>query len=317
MKIVLLEPLAVDYEVLSSFSAELEERGHEFEAYDNRAEDDEVIIERSKDADVIIITNLPLSENVINSLPDLKMISVAFTGVDHIALDACKEQDIVVSNAPGYSTHSVAELAVGLMVNVMRNMTACDKAVRDGRTREGLIGNEIYGKTIGIIGTGSIGLRVAEIAKAFGCDLIAYNRTEKDKAKELGVEYVGLKELFEKSDIITIHLPNTPETEGMINTELIDMMKESAIFINTARGPIVDSKAVADALNDEKIAGAGIDVFEMEPPIPEDHPLLNAKNIVLAPHVAFATPEAFDKRADIVFANIKAWEDGETQNKVI
>ena len=317
MKIVLLEPLAISEDKLNEYAAELKENGHEFEAYDERVEEDEIIIERAKDADVIIITNLPLSENVIKSLPKLKMISVAFTGVDHINLNACKEENIVVSNAPGYSTHSVAELAIGLMVNVMRNMNKCDKAVRDEKTRTGLIGNEINGKTLGIIGTGSIGIRVAQIAKAFGCNLIAYSRSKAKEAKELGIKYVSIEELFEKSDIISLHVPHTPETEGMINANLINRMKESAIFINTARGPIVDSQALAEALNEEEIAGAGIDVFEMEPPIPGDHPLLNAKNTVLTPHVAFATPEAFEKRADIVFSNIKAWEKGEEINQVL
>lgn len=317
MKIVLLESLAISENKLDEFRSKLEEKGHEFKAYDKRVEEDEKIIERAKGADVIIITNLPISKNVINSLQDLKMISVAFTGVDHIDLDACQENDIVVSNAPGYSTHSVAELAIGLMVNVMRNMNKCDVAVRNSKTRSGLIGNEIHGKTLGIIGTGSIGTRVAEIGKAFGCELIAYSRSESEKAKELGIKYVSIEELFEKSDIISLHVPHTPETEGMIDANLINKMKESAIFINTARGPIVDSQALATALNEEKIAGAGVDVFEMEPPIPEDHPLVNAKNTVLTPHVAFATPEAFAKRADIVLSNIISWEKGDVINQIV
>lgn len=317
MKIVLLESLAISDNKLDEFRSKLEEKGHEFKAYDKRVEEDEKIIERAKGADVIIITNLPISKNVINSLQDLKMISVAFTGVDHIDLDACQENDIVVSNAPGYSTHSVAELAIGLMVNVMRNMNKCDVAVRNSKTRSGLIGNEIHGKTLGIIGTGSIGTRVAEIGKAFGCELIAYSRSESEKAKELGIKYVSIEELFEKSDIISLHVPHTPETEGMIDANLINKMKESAIFINTARGPIVDSQALATALNEEKIAGAGVDVFEMEPPIPEDHPLVNAKNTVLTPHVAFATPEAFAKRADIVLSNIISWEKGDVINQIV
>ncbi|MGM0411050.1 MAG: 2-hydroxyacid dehydrogenase [Bacillota bacterium] len=317
MKVVLLEPLAISEEKLNEFAKELRNKGHEFEAYDDRVEKEEVIVERAKNADVIIITNLPLSKNVINSLPKLKMISVAFTGVDHIDLESCKENNIVVSNAPGYSTHSVAELAIGLMINVMRNMNKCDNAVRSQETRAGLIGNEIHGKTLGIIGTGTIGMRVAEIAKALGCNLIAYSRSKAEKAKELGIEYLDIEEVFEKSDIITLHVPHTPETEGMINEELINKMKESAIFINTARGPIVDSKALAEALNEEKIAGAGIDVYEMEPPIPEDHPLVNAKNTVLTPHVAFATPEAFVKRAEIVFENIKAWDKSEAINQIV
>jgi len=317
MNIVLLESLAISDNKLNKFRQKLEKRGHQFTAYDKRVETDKKIIKRAEDADVIILTNLAISANVINSLPRLKMISVAFTGVDHVDLNACKENDIIVANAPGYSTNSVAELAIGLMVNVMRNVNKCDRALRNNKTRDGLIGNEIYGKTLGIIGTGSIGLRVAEIAKAFGCNLIAYSKSEVEKAKKLGINYVSIEELFEKSDIISLHVPHTPETEGMIDSSLINRMKKSAIFINTARGPIVDSEALAAALNDKRIAGAGVDVFDMEPPIPEEHPLVNAKNTVLTPHVAFATPEAFEKRADIVFNNIFSWEKGNLSNQII
>lgn len=316
MKLVLLESLMVKDEIIEGLTAELKQAGHEFVSYDKRVEDEEVIIERAKGAEVIIITNLPLSGKVINSLPNLKMISVAFTGVDHIDLDACRRQGIVVCNAPGYSTHSVAELTVGLMINVMRNINSCDQAVRDSKNRSGLIGNEINGKKVGIVGTGSIGLRVAEICKAFGCELIAYSRSQKEKALKLGILYVELETLFKESDIVSIHLPLNKETEGMIDKELIDMMNGSAILINTARGPIVDSKALAQALNEERIRGAGIDVFEMEPPISADHPLVNAKNTVFTPHIAFATPEAFRKRAKIVLDNIKAWNNGNPVNQV-
>lgn len=316
MEITLLEPLNIENEKLTRLASELENRGHVFNAYDDRTEDEEEIIERASGSDVIIITNLPLSAEVINSLPELKMISVAFTGVDHIDLTACRKQGITVSNAPGYSTHSVAELAVGLMISVMRNIVSCDRAVRDGKSREGLIGSELRGKTLGILGTGSIGLRVAEIASAFGCDLIAYSRSERKEARELDIKYVDLDTLFAESDIVSIHLPHTSETEGMINKNLINKMKESAILINTARGPIVNSEALAEALNEGKIAGAGIDVFEMEPPIPGDHPLVGAKNTILTPHVAFATPEAFDRRARIVFDNIIGWLDDKPINVV-
>lgn len=314
MKITVLEPLAVEDEVIEDLSADLRAAGHELVTYDNRVEDDEQIIERIGDAEVAVITNLPFSEKVIKSCPELELISVAFTGVDHIDLAACEEEDVIVSNAPGYSTYAVSELAVGLMIGVMRNLAAGDKATRDSETRAGLIGPELYGKKLGIIGTGSIGLRVAELGKAFGCELIGYNRSEKEEAKELGLSYVDLDTLMAESDIVSLHLPHTKETEGLIDAEKIGLMQESSIFINTARGPIVDNEALATALKEEEIAGAGIDVFDMEPPLPQDYPLLDAPNAILTPHVAFATPESFQRRAKTVFANIEAWLDDEPQN---
>ncbi|MBM7556570.1 NAD(P)-dependent oxidoreductase [Halanaerobacter jeridensis] len=316
MKIVILEPLSVTNVVIEDLASELKEKGHELVIYDNRPQEDEEIIKRIGDAEIAVITNLALSEEVITACPQLELISVAFTGVDHVDLEACRQQDITVCNAPGYSTHAVAELAMGLMITVMRNIVAGDAATRHEKTRAGLIGPELHGKTLGIIGTGSIGLRVAELGSAFGCKLLGYNRSQKKRAKELGVEYVDLETLMSKSDIVSLHLPHTEETEGLIDAEKIDLMQESSIFINTARGPIVDNAALANALQQGQIAGAGVDVFEMEPPIPKDHPLVNTSNAVLTPHVAFATPEAFQRRAKTVFANIKAWLNNKSQNVV-
>lgn len=313
----MLEPLSVEDEVINDLAAKLEKEGHEFIAYDDRVEDEDKIIKRASGADVVIITNLPLSAKVIESCPDLKMISVAFTGVDHIDLEACQKRGIKICNAPGYSTHSVAELAIGLMVSVARNIISCDVATRQGKTREGLVGNELHGKTLGIVGAGSIGLRVAEIARAFKCELLAYDKEENQTAKELGITYVDLETLLSESDVVSVHVPFTAETKNLIGKEQLTLMKESSIFINTARGPIVDSEALATALKEGDIAGAGIDVFEMEPPIPEDHPLLNAPNTVVTPHVAFATPEAFYRRAETVFENITAWMGENPQNVMV
>src|SRR6056297_2035994 len=214
MKIVLLEPLAVGDEVLAKYRKNLEANGHEFKKFDSRVEDEKKIIERAEGADAVIITNLPFSSEVINSLPELKYISVAFTGVDHVDLNACVENGVSVSNAPGYSTDSVAELALGMMINLSRNINQCHSAVKAAKTRNGLIGNELKGKTLGIVGTGSIGLRVAEVAKVMGMNLLGYNRSEKEEAKELGLKYTELEDLFKKSDIISIHIPHTSETEG-------------------------------------------------------------------------------------------------------
>ena len=314
MKIVILEPLAVKDEVIENLASDLKAKGHQLITYDDRVEEEQEIIKRASDADIIIISNLPLSENVIKSCSKLKLISVAFTGIDHIDLKACQEEGITISNAPGYSTHAVAELALGLMIAVMRNLVPADAAVRANKTRSGLVGPELYGKKLGIIGTGSIGLKVAELGKVFGCELLAYNRSEKEKAKKLGVNYVSLDTLMSESDIVTLHLPHTKETEGLIDQSKIDLMSADSILINTARGPIVDNEALANALTAGEIAGAGIDVFEMEPPLPDDHPLIAAPNTVLTPHVAFATPESFQRRAKTVFENIRTWLNDNPQN---
>jgi len=316
MKIVVIEPLGISQEKVEVVSKRLDQHGCDFVYYDTRTEDTEELISRAKDADIVILTNLPFRKEVIANCPNLKMISVAFTGVDHIDLDICKERGIDVCNSAGYSTNAVAELTFGLAIAVLRKIVACDEVTRNEGTRAGLLGSELYGKRFGIIGTGEIGLKVARIAKAFGCELLAYSRTEKDEAKELGVEYVDLDTLLKESDIVSLHVPLNASTENLIDESKISLLKPSAILINTARGPIVDNTALAQALNQGKVAGAGIDVFEIEPPIATTHPLVEAKNTVLAPHVAFATEEALYTRAEIVFDNIGQWLKGEPQNLI-
>lgn len=317
MKIVLLEPLGVPVETIEALAIPLREKGHDFIRYDDRTEDVKTLIKRSSEADILMLANLPLPAEVIDGCPNLKMISVAFTGVDHIAIDACRRKNVVVSNCAGYSTNSVAELAVGMMVAVSRSLLSCDQATRSGKTKAGLIGCDLAGKTVGIVGTGAIGMQVARICKAIGCEIIAYSRSEKKEAIDMGIRYMSLADLMAEADIVSVHVPSTGSTRNLINSEMIGKMKRTAIFINTARGAIVDSKALASALSEGRISGAGVDVFEMEPPIPRDHPLLNVPNIVLTPHVAFATREAFGKRAALVFGNISAWLSGNPINRVV
>ena len=276
-----------------------------------------MLIERGKDADIIVLTNLPFPKKVIESCSKLKMISVAFTGVDHIDIEACRNKGIAVSNSAGFSTDSVAELVIGHILMKLRNLIECDEAVRNSETRVGLIGNTLKGKTLGIVGTGTIGLRVAEIASVFGCRLIGWSRTKTEEAVKAGIEYVELEDLFAESDIISLHVPLTDATKNLVNSSLISRMKKNAVLVNAARGPVVDSKALAEALNSGSIGGACIDVFETEPPIEEGHPLLNADAAILAPHVAFATVESFLIRADIVFNNINAWLGGNPVNRVV
>ncbi len=314
MKIVLIEPLGIDEEELKKLSSGIKESGHEFVSYDTRTEDTQELIQRGKDADIIILTNLPFKKEVMEQCRQLKMISVAFTGVDHVDVAFCDERQIIVSNAAGYSTNAVAELAIGFMIGLYRKVLACDQAVRDSRTKQGLIGFEMAGKTIGVIGTGAIGSQVIEIALAFGCQVIAYSRTKKEVLEQKGVRYAELETLLKESDIVTLHLPLNESSRHLIGEKEIQCMKPSALLINTARGPIVDSEALARALNNDQIAGAGIDVFETEPPIDKNHPLLHAKNTIVTPHVAFATREALVKRAIITFHNVKAFMDGNPVN---
>jgi D-3-phosphoglycerate dehydrogenase len=317
MKIALVEPLAVKAETMEKFEKKIREMGHELIIYSDRDPSLEALKQRSAGMDAILIANTPYRADVIDACPQLKYIDVAFTGVDHIDIDHCKEKGIAVSNASGYSDICVAELAFGMMLNLSRYMLPCDDAVRAGKDKTGLVGTELFGKVLGVIGTGKIGTRVIEIAQAFGMNVIAFSRTMKPELQQRGVVYCdSLEDLMVRSDIVTLHTPNNAQTKGLIHKGVIQKMKPSAVFINTARGPIVDSKALADALNEGKIAAAGIDVFEMEPPIPAEHPLLNAKNTLLAPHVAFATKEAMERRAEIVFENMYQWINGNVINKI-
>ncbi len=316
MKIVIIEPLGITPEKLAEATAAVKARGHEIIAYDTREDDPEKLAQRGKDADVIIIANQPFRKNVIEKCEKLKLLSVAFTGVDHVDVDFCKEKGITVCNAAGYSTNAVAELAFGLAISVLRNIPACDAVCRKEGTKAGLVGGELFGKTFGVIGTGAIGGKVAKIAQAFGCKVIAYSRTVKPEMQGLGIEYLPLDEVLRQSDIVSVHVPLNEKTRGLIGETEIALMKKNAILLNTSRGPVVDSAALAAALNEERIAGAGIDVFEMEPPVPADHPLLHSKHTVVTPHVAFASHEALFTRAQIVAENILKWEDGTPQNLI-
>lgn len=316
MKIVVMEPLGVALEKINALAAALQAAGHEFVYYTSKETQQDKLLARVQDADIIMLANQPLSAEIINACPKLKMLSVAFTGVDHIALAACRARNILVCNAAGYSTNAVAELTFGLAISVIRNIVPCDARCRNAETKDGLVGFELFGKTFGVVGTGAIGARVAKIAAAFGCRVLAYSRTEKQKLVDAGVQYVSLDELLEQSDFVSLHVPLTDATRGLINAEAIAKMKQGAVLLNTARGPVVDSAALAAALNAGKLAGAGIDIFEGEPPIAKDHPLCSAKNTVLTPHVAFASREALETRADIVFANVEKWLAGAPQNIV-
>ena len=312
MKIVVIEPLGVKQEVLNTLASELLPQGAEVVYYDNRAGSTQELIERGKDADVIIVANQPLPAEAIHGFEKLKLLSVAFTGYDHVAMDACREKGVVVCNCAGYSTAAVADLTFGLILSLYRNIGECDRRIRQGGTKAGLIGPELEGKKFGVIGAGAIGQRVIRIAQAFGCEVYAYSRTWKEIP---GVVWADLDTLLEECDIVSLHVPLNDSTRGLIGQEQLRKMKNTAILINTARGPVVDSAALAAALEQGEIAGCGVDVFETEPPI-ADHVLYHAPHTLLTPHVAFATVEALVKRARIAYENVKKWGEGQPQNRV-
>jgi len=304
MKITAVEPIGISAERAEAIKQELAAKGCEFVWFPDRKEDPSTLVERMKDAEVVIISNIPLPATVLSQCPKLQFLNVAFTGLDHIDLEYCHDHNIVVKNASGYATEAVAELAIGLMLDVYRRITALDGSIRRGGVRGAFLGRELYGKTVGIVGTGAIGIRTAQLLQAFGCRVIAWSRTEKPEVKAMGIAYVPLDELMRASDIISLHVPLTHETKYLINKELLALCKSTAILVNTARGNVVDMDALAECLREGRIAGAGIDVYEKEPPLSENHPLLSVLNCVLVPHVGYATREAFDIRIDIILNNL-------------
>jgi D-3-phosphoglycerate dehydrogenase len=314
MNISLLEPLGIPEEMVRDLAKGFTDAGHTFTYYDTKTTEIEELKRRSTGQDIVMIANNPYPNEVVSAADSLKMIAVAFTGVDHVGLDACKEKGVMVCNCAGYSNTSVAELVLGMTIQVMRKVSDCDAAVRQGKTSAGLAGTEIAGKTVGIIGCGQIGFRTAKLFQAFGAKVLACARHEREEVKAAGISYTDLDTLLAESDIVSLHTPSNPETKGMISGEKLARMKPTAIFINCARGPIVDNQALAQALNEGKLAGAAIDVFDMEPPLPEDYPLLHAKNALLTPHVAFLTQESMLRRAKIEFDNVSAYLSGNPVN---
>ena len=304
-KIVIMESLGISAEELAARKAPFEAAGHTFTDY-AKTTDVPTLIEEAKDADAMILANMPMPSEVISACENLKFIDVAFTGVDHVGLDAAKTKGVKVSNASGYSNEAVAELVFGMALSLARNLSAVEDRCRAGGTKDGLVGWELQGKTVGIVGLGKIGSRTAALAHAFGCPVLAHSRTRHADAPDY-IEQVELDELLRRSDLVVLHCPLNDSTRGLINAEKLALMKPTALLINVARGPVVVAKDLADALNNGVIAGAGIDVFDKEPPLDESEPLLHAKNCLLTPHVAFATKESMTLRAQIVFDNLQAW----------
>lgn len=314
MKVVIMEDLGVSKQVLDDLKKPLEAKGCQFFDYE-KTSDTAVLIEQAQDADAMILANMPMPAEVINACEKLKFIDIAFTGVDHVAMDAARAKKVDVSNATGYSNEAVAELAVGLAIGLMRNIPQTENRCRNGQTKAGLVGCEIKGRKIGIIGLGNIGKRSAELFHAFGAHILACSKSVHSDYPEY-ITQVTMDQLLEESDIVILHCPLNDSTRGMIDKNQLNKMKKSAYLINLARGPVVVAQDLADALNQDVIAGAAIDVFEKEPPLDASEPLLSAKNTILTPHIAFASEESMQLRAQIVFNNLESWLNGTPVNVI-
>ncbi len=279
----------------------------------------ELIAERIREADAVFTNRARLGEAEFSGAERLRFLCLFATGYDKIDLAAARRHNIAVCNAPGYSTDSVAQHAIALMLEITNRTRALDTELRKGRwtQHEGdcvwdspMI--ELAGKTFGVLGTGAIGMRAAEIAEALGMRVIGHSR--KQRAEFCG-SYVPLDELLRESDVLSLHCAATPETQGIVNRDTLKKMKPTAILVNTARGSLVDSMALAEALNAEDLYAAGLDVVDREPILP-DHPLLFAKNCLITPHAAWLPVDVRKRLVDITADNLRAFLDGRTRNRV-
>ena len=271
--------------------------------------------ERIQKADIAIVGWSELTKEVIDSAKRLKMISIWATTCHYVNLEAAKERGIVVTHVPGYATEAVAEHVFALLLAAIRKLRLADEHVRRGDFDwRPFGGKELAGKTLGIIGTGSIGCRVAEIAKAFKMQILAFDKYPNLKrAEEIGMKYVDIYTLLKESDVVTLHITLTAETESMIGKKEIGAMKKGAVIINTSQGKVIDEEALIDSLKSGKLSYAGLDVFEEEPPS-KDNPLFKLDNTVLSPHIGFHTVEAAKRCTDICIDNVAKFIEGHRQN---
>ena len=279
----------------------------------------EQVVERCKGAEVVLTNKVVLDAEILNQLPHLSYIGVLATGYNVVDLEVASRQSITVTNIPAYSTNSVAQMVWAHILNITNNVAHYATENSKGRWTNNkdfcyydFTHTELAGKIMGIVGLGNTGMATARIAQAFGMKVIAY--TSKTQLPE-GMTKVTLDELFQESDILSLHCPLTNETKGLVNRERLNLMKPSAILINTSRGPVVNEANVAEALNQGRIAAFGADVVSVEP-IEASNPLLNAKNCFLTPHIAWATKEARQRLIDICVENVKAFVQDNPQNVV-
>ena len=317
MKIVILEGNAVNP---GDLSWEWLENACELTVFDRTAEED--IIERCKGYDIIITNKTPLSKATLEQLPECKFIALLSTGYNIIDCEYAASRGIPVSNIPAYSTAAVAQLTFAFVLELCNKVAIHNAEVKQGRWSEckdfcfwKTPLQELYGKTFGIFGYGSIGRTVAGIAKAFGMNVVAHTANHDKYKDEKDVRFVSLDEMLACSDIVSMHCPLTPKTQGIVNDEFISKMKKTAYLINTSRGPVLNESAVAAALKSGRIAGAGVDVLSTEPP-KADNPLLSCENCLITPHIAWAAFETRERLISILKENIFAFLGGKPINTV-
>ena len=277
--------------------------------------DTEELKTRIKEADIVIVGWSNLTKPVLDCARTLKMISIWATTCHYVDLEAAKKKGIVVTHVPGYATESVAEYAFALLLAAARKVILADRHVRNGNFDwRSFGGTELAGKTLGIVGTGAIGFRVAELGRTFKMQLLGYDKYPNPrKARDIGLKYVDLETLLRKSDVITNHVTLNSETEKLIGKREIAAMKKGAVIVNTSQGKVIDEDALIDALKSGKISCAGLDVFEDEPPH-KSNPLFRLENTVLSPHVGFNTAEAEARCSDICVENVLNFVEGKHQN---
>jgi len=261
---------------------------------------DEDVLNGVMGAEAILVRIGVVNKDVMDRCPNLRIISVHGVGVDRVDVEEATRRGILVTNTPGANAQSVAELAVGLMIAILRKLHSVLDKMREGKWSEARavgVGNEIYGKKVGLVGIGNIGSRVARYLRAFEAEVLAYDPyVTEERARELGVKLVDLETLLRESDIVSIHAPLTKETYHMINEERLRIMKPSAVIINTSRGGLIDTEALYKALKEGWIAGAALDVTDPEP-LPENHPLYKLPNVIITPHIGGSTAEAMKRIA--------------------
>ena len=279
----------------------------------------EQVVERAAAADIVLTNKTVLDRRTIEQLPTLRCIVVLATGYNVVDIAAARERDIPATNVPAYGTHSVAQMTFALLLELTQHAGHHAQTVREGRWSRSpdfcywdhpLV--ELDGLTMGFIGYGRIGSRTAAIARAFGMKILAYDPGAEEATCP---ERTDLESLLKKSDVVSLHCPLTAENTRFMNAARLALMKPTAFLINTARGPLIDEQALADALNAGRLAGAGLDVLAVEPP-PADYPLQKAKNCLITPHIAWATRAARQRLLNAVVANVKAFLDGTPQNVV-
>ena len=260
------------------------------------------MVELIKDMDGIIVGIDPITKRVIYNASKLKVISKYGVGVDNIDLESAKERNIVVTNTPNANSNAVAELTVGLIISVLRNIPLSDRRVREKKW-DRFIGYELYGKTLGVIGTGSIGKRVIKLLKGFDLNILCYDKfPDYEWAEKENLKYVNFDELLKRSDIITIHIPLTEETRHLISERELSLMKKTAVIINTSRGGIINERDLYKFLKEGKIYGAGLDVLEDEPP--QNSPLIELDNVVITSHIGAHTQESIENMAFMAIDNL-------------